>query len=238
MHLVTSGTRLRLPAGRVRFLPEAFAMLNDRRVNLTEFAARLFPLSDPALTHELQSQLQAASVSEREGLQEFLAEHLESAAVAAETMIVCLGVRLGDTRSLDGALTLDAEVNAMPWSVGGREASRRMGRQALALAVDLIDSPLLLAFSIRAEAGTTPCHHCLVFGVVAGRLGWSAEAAVEGYLQGRAAAAVAAARAQLWLTPAEAQDALWYAADEIARLAHRTADASVGASLTVEAHAT
>ena len=201
-------------------------MLNDPRVHLPEFADRLFAVSDPALVGELQAQLQ--DVRGRSGLQQFLSEYLEAAVGPSEAMVVCLGVRLGETRSLEGALALDAELDAMAWSPRRREASRRMGRVALQLAVAVIDSPMLLAFSIRAEAGTTPCHHALTFGVIAGRLGWPARAAAEAFLQATASAVLMAARPRLGLSIADEEDVLWAAGGEIARLARKAAAAESG----------
>lgn len=203
-------------------------MLNDRHVNLSQFAERLFAANDPALSQDLEQQLQDAGVCDGDGLQDFLAAHLEGIA-PAESVIVCLGVRLGESRGLEGALALDAEVDTMPWTPKRREASQRMGRQALQLAASVIDSPLLLAFSIRAEAGTTPCHHPLVFGFVAGRLGWPAQATAEGYLQGSAAAVVAAAARRMPLTAEQAQETMWSVGDEITRLARKAAAAEAGA---------
>jgi urease accessory protein len=202
-------------------------MLKDRHVDLSQFAHRLFATDDPALAAELESQLRDADVRRADDLQGFLREHVEAVA-PSEATIVCLGTRLGTTRSLAGALALDADVDTMAWSPRRREAARRMGRHALQLAIGLVDSPMLLAFSIRAEAGTTPCHHPLVFGLIAGRLGWTAEATAEAYLQASAMAVIAAARRSLPLSTQDELDALGSLGDEIARLARKAAAAEAG----------
>jgi urease accessory protein len=219
-----------LPAGRVRF-PGGFSMLKDPRIDLSQFTRRLFATDDPALQQELDVELSDTGVLGREGLRDFLREHLDNIA-PTEALIVCLGVRLGESRSLAAALALDADVDAMPWPPRRREASRRMGRDALQLAIGLVDSPMLLAFSIRAEAGTTPCHHPLAFGLVAGRLGWPAPAAAEAYLQASAEAVVTAARRRLPLSTLDEQDSVAALADDIARLARRAAAAEAGEMLS------
>jgi urease accessory protein len=99
-----------------------------------------------------------------------------------------------------------------------------MGRQTLRLARTLVDVPFLLRFAGAAEAGTTPTHHPVVFGVIGGVLGWTGRDTATAYLQASATTVVQAALRLVSIGQTEGQKALWAMGDAIARQAAAAAD--------------
>ena len=200
-------------------------MLDDPRVNLMQFSDGLFPSDDAALATDIDAELSRADLQSLPALETFIRQHLYTGLARTEAVIVCLGVRLGASGDLAAALVLDGEADAMFHTPIARETSRRRGRTTLQLATRLTESTLLLGLSVRAEAGTTPCHHALVFGLVAGVLGWSARVAVEAYLQGAAHMIVSAARRRHAFAPMEGQRVVWSLERDIVQIAQKAAAA-------------
>ena len=144
--------------------------------------------------------------------------------MSAEMATVCLATQLTEGHDLSDVLALDARLDAMPWMLARRQESRRLGHQALHLSNTLVDSLLLLAFSVRVEAGTTPGHHPVVFGMASAQFGWSAAVAAQAYVQASVASLVSASLGRVPLDAADGESVLWAIGDELPRLARAAAE--------------
>jgi urease accessory protein len=199
----------------------------DPRVSLLQFADGLFPAGGHAHSFGLETYVSDGRVRDRAGLEAFLHACLEGAVGPCEAVIVAAALRLGERHELEELCALDAELDAMRPAGELREASRQMGRQTLRVAASLFDAPTLARFAARADEGSTPAHHPVVFGLVGGVLGWPVQAAVQAYLQASATVVVSAALRLLAMGELEGQQALWSVGELIARLAGEAADKDV-----------
>jgi urease accessory protein len=105
-----------------------------------------------------------------------------------------------------------------------REGSRQMGRQTLRVAAALIGEPRLVAYLDEVNAHHAPGHHAVAFGMVAGALGWEAEAAVTAFLYSTTALLVGAALRLLPMGQIEGQAVLWSLHPVIERVAREAAE--------------
>jgi urease accessory protein len=109
-----------------------------------------------------------------------------------------------------------------------REGSRQMGRQTLRVAASLIDEPRLVAYLDEVNAHRAPGHHAVAFGLVAGALGWEAEAAVTAFLYSTTALLVGAAVRVLPWGQLDGQTVLGSLHPVIERVAARAAERPPG----------
>ena len=198
-------------------------MGTDPRLRLLQFADGLFPAGGYAHSFGLETYVHEGRVRDGTGVLAALQTHLAGSAGPCDAAAVARAVRIGARADLDDAIALDLELDALRPAVELREASRQMGRQTMRIAVALVSSRFLVAFSDHAEATRAPCHHPLVFGLVGGVLGWRVLDATQAYLHANAAAFVSAALRLLSLGQLEAQQILWAAGEVIDRLARDAA---------------
>jgi urease accessory protein len=104
-----------------------------------------------------------------------------------------------------------------------RAASRQMGRQTLRVAAAVTGDARPAAHLARVEAGGTPGHHAVSFGVAAGVCGWPARAAAEAYLYSASALLVGAGLRLLRIGQLEGQRVLHGVQPLIGRLAAEAA---------------
>lgn len=197
-------------------------MSTDPLLSLLQFADGLFPSGGYAHSFGLEYYVQAGEVRDLAGVEAFLHAHLEGAAGPCDAVAVVAALTLGDREDLDGCLSLDETLDAMKPVAEFREASRQMGRQTLRVAATVTDHPMLRAVSELVEAGRTPGHHPLAFGLAGSALGWPAEAAARAYLYSTTALLIGAALRLLPLGQLDGQRILRAAAPLIERLARET----------------
>ncbi|MBI2154025.1 MAG: urease accessory protein UreF [Candidatus Rokubacteria bacterium] len=193
-------------------------MSTDPPLSLLQFADGLFPSGGYAHSFGLEYYVQAGQVRDPAGVEAFIRAHLEGTAGPCDAVAVVVALGLGERGELDGCLALDETLEAMKPVAEFREASRQMGRQTLRVAATLTDHPLLRAVSELVEAGRTPGHHPLAFGLAGSALGWPSEAAAQAYLHSTTVLLVGAALRLLPLGQLDGQRVLWAAAPLIERL--------------------
>ncbi len=125
-------------------------------------------------------------------------------------------VRNGDLAAL---LILDQQLEAMKPVEELRSASRQMGRQMIRIAAELTQDRLLRSYFLATDSDSTPGHHPVCFGVIAGSLGWSQEDAARAYLFSATSAMVGAAFRLLPMGQLRGQRILWEMKSTIQRLA-------------------
>jgi urease accessory protein len=202
-------------------------MSTDPSLRLLQFADGLFPAGAYAHSFGLESYVEDGRVRNRATLEDFLRGHLEGAAGPCDAVIVAEAIRRGAARDEDGALCLDADIDALRSAAELREASRQMGRQTLRIASELTGDAFVGRFAEHAAAGRTPAHHPLVFGLIGGVLSWDPRQAALAYLQAGATAIVSAALRLMPMGQLDGQRALWAMGSHVSRLAAEAAAADI-----------
>jgi urease accessory protein len=196
-------------------------MITDPR--LLQFADGLFPAGAYAHSFGLETYVQEGRVCDRAGLEDFLAGLLHGSAGPCDGVAIGAALRMACADDEPGLLALDADLDALRSASELREASRQMGRQTLRIAAELCADDRLRRFAEHADAGRTPGHHPLVFGLLGGVFAWPERDAILAYLQAAAAAVVSAALRLMPLGQLEGQKALWAMGPRIAALASAAA---------------
>lgn len=197
-------------------------MRTDVLPGLLQFADGLFPAGGYAHSFGLEYYVQSGAVRDPAGVEAFVRAHLEGSAGPCDAVAVVAALTLAAAGDLPGCHALDETLDALKPVAELREASRQMGRQTLRVAAALTGGALLRAFARSVEAGRTPGHHPLAFGLVGAALGWPPEAAAAAYLYATAAMLVGAALRLLPLGQVDGQRILWAAGPLIDRLARDT----------------
>jgi len=194
-------------------------MLDPALLPLLHFADTAFPTGGYAHSFGLETYCQDGRVADGEGLAAFLTMHLEGSAGPADATAAVAALRAFAAGDLAACRELDARLEAMKPARELREASRQMGRQTLRVSAALTADPALAAYAAAADAGETPGHHGVAFGMAAGRLGVGAGAAATGYLYSATSLLVGAALRLMRLGQLEGQRVLWRLHPVIARVA-------------------
>ncbi|HEU5320265.1 MAG TPA: urease accessory UreF family protein, partial [Methylomirabilota bacterium] len=156
-------------------------------LTLLQFADGLFPAGGFAHSFGLETYVQDGQVRDRQGLEAFVAIHLEGSAGPADAAAAAIAARLARHDAVDDWQTLDARLDAMKSVPEFRTSSRQMGRQVLRVAAGLGDDPFVARLAGIVDAGLAIGHHATVFGAVVGRGGAEPERAAAAYLYSTAA---------------------------------------------------
>lgn len=202
-------------------------MSTDALVGLLQFADGLFPAGGYAHSFGLETLVQDGHVSGPAELRAFLAVLLEAGAGPGDAVAVIAAHQAARARDQEAALRIDATLEAMKPAAELREASRQMGRQTLRVATALLPRGPAAALFAAVEAGHTPGHHAVAFGLVAEAVGVGPRDAAAAYLYSTAAVVVGAALRLLPLGQLEGQRVLFEARPRIARLAGEAAGKSL-----------
>ena len=186
---------------------------------LLQFADGLFPAGGFAHSLGLETYVQDGVVSDRAGLEEFVAAHLEGSAGPADAVAVVAAAGLAATGDVAGWVALDARLDAMKAVPELRAASRQMGRQTLRVAAALGSDAFLTALDQAVGDGLTPGHHPVAFGAALGRADVQPALAAGAYLYTTAALLVGAGLRLLALGQLDGQRVLAAMRPRIARLA-------------------
>ena len=125
-------------------------------LTLLQFADGLFPAGGFAHSFGLETYVQDGVVTERAGLEEFVAAHLEGSAGPADAVAVAAAVRLAAGDDVAAWVALDERLDAMKVVPELRAASRQMGRQTLRVAAALGSDPFLTAIERAVGDGPDP----------------------------------------------------------------------------------
>jgi len=196
-------------------------MSTESFLSLLQFSDGLFPAGAYAHSFGLEYYVQCGQVRDADGVCNFIRANLEGSLAPMETVAMltalrCL-VRNGDLAAL---LILDKQLEAMKPVEELRSASRQMGRQMIRIAAELIQDRLLRSYFLATESDSTPGHHSVCFGLIAGSLGWSEADAARAFLFSATSAMVGAALRLLPLGQLRGQRILWEIKPTIERLAH------------------
>jgi len=202
-------------------------MTGDPLLTLLQFADGLFPAGGFAHSFGLETYAQDGRVCDRQGLETFVAAHLEGSAGPADAAAVAISVGLAPRDELAGWLALDARLDAMKTVPEFRTASRQMGRQTLRIAAGIVDDPFLAALARAVDDGLALGHHATVFGAAVGRGGAEPERAAAAYLYTTAALLVGAGLRLIALGQLDGQRVLFAMRGRIERLAAAAATATV-----------
>jgi urease accessory protein len=202
-------------------------MTADRALlTLLQFSDGLFPIGGYAHSFGLETYVQDGRVSDRAGLEAFVAAHLEGSAGPADGAAAAIAARLAARADVDGWLALDARLDAMKSVPEFRMASRQMGRQALRVAADIGDDTFLAGLAQAVGDDRAAGHHATVFGAAVGRAGTDPERAAAAYLYATAALLVGAGLRLIALGQLDGQRVLAAVRPRIERLAAAAASAT------------
>ncbi len=195
----------------------------DSFVSLLQFADGLFPSGGYAQSFGLEYYVQSGAIKDLPAVQEYLCAYLEGCVGPCDSVVAVSAIGLAQACDLATCLDVDRTLDAMKPVAEFRQASQQMGRQMLRVASSLMSCPLIREFSDAVEAGHTPGHHALVFGLVAGVLSWPPQSVAAAYLYSAAALLVSAALRLLPLGQIDGQRVLWATRPLIVRLAQEAA---------------
>jgi urease accessory protein len=203
-------------------------MTPESTITLLQFADGLFPAGAYAHSFGLETYVARGLVTDARGVEDLLRAHLRSSAGPTDAVAVVNALQAASARDIDLCLRLDAVVDAMKPAAELRGASRQMGRQTARIAVALIEHPMISEFGRLADAGITPCHHCVVFGIAGGAQGWPPYEAAAAYLYSSIAAIVGAAMRLIQLGQLKGQLIIRNLTPLISRLADDATRRGVG----------
>ncbi|HTY55722.1 MAG TPA: urease accessory protein UreF [Candidatus Binataceae bacterium] len=168
-------------------------MTPDTTLSLLQFADGLFPAGAYAHSFGLEAYVARGAVVDADDVERMLRAYLQGSAGPTDACAMVNASRAAADQNLDQCLQLDAVIDAMKAPSELRDASRQMGRQTARIAAALIDHPTLRQFARLADEDSTPCHHCVIFGIAGGAQGWPPHDAAAAYLYSTSAAIVGAA---------------------------------------------
>ena len=203
-------------------------MTDHRLVSLLHFADSAFPTGGYAHSFGLERYCQAGIVHDRDGLERFLVTQLEGSGGPCEATAAAGALRALVRADLEACRRLDEALEAMKVVKEFREGSRQMGRQTLRVAAALTGDQRLGAYLEDVNARRAPGHHAVAFGMVAGTLGWDAEAAATALLYSTTSLLVGAALRLLPMGQLEGQAVLWGLHPVIERVAREAAERAPG----------
>lgn len=192
--------------------------------SLFQFADGLFPAGAYAHSFGLETCVQAGQVVDAAGVEAFLSAYLEGSAAPSDAAAASCAWKACRNEDLGSCLALDDILDAMKPVSELRAASRQMGRQTLRVAARLHSHHLSSGFFEAIEAGHTPGHHAVAFGIVGGVMGWPLNETVCAYLYSTSAALVSASLRLLRLGQVEGQRILGSLTPLLARLAGEACD--------------
>jgi urease accessory protein len=200
--------------------------MTDAWLAALQFADGLFPAGGFAHSLGLETYVQDGLVTDRAGLEQIVAAHLEGSAGPADAVAVTAAVRLAAEGNVPAWIELDERLEAMKPVPETREASRQMGRQTLRVATALGADAFLSELARAVDDGLAPGHHAGVFGAALGRAGAAPELAAAAYLHSTAALLVGAGLRLMALGQLDGQRVLASMRPRIARLSAAAATAT------------
>jgi urease accessory protein len=200
--------------------------MSEAWLALLQFADGLFPAGGFAHSLGLETYAQDGRVTDRAGLEAFVAAHLEGTAGPADAVAAATAARQASGGDVGTWIALDARLDAMKPVDELRAASRQMGRQTLRVAAALASDRFLAELARAVDEVLTPGHHALAFGAALGRAGVEPEPVAAAYLYSTAALLVGAGLRLLPLGQLDGQRVLAAMRPRVARLATAAAAAA------------
>jgi urease accessory protein len=195
------------------------AMNADAFLRLLQFSDGLFPAGAYAHSFGLETCVQSGRVKNGDDVASFLRAYLEGSAAPMDAIAALCSRQAAIRRDISVCVRLDQMLEALKTAAELREASRQMGRQTLRILNELSADRFVVDFSSEVESGTAPCHHPVVFGIVAAILDWPPRETASAFLYSTSATIVGASLRLLPLGQLAGQRVLWSVGSVIAALA-------------------
>lgn len=193
-------------------------------LNGLRFVDSFFPSGGYAFSSGLEAAVQGGAVRNAEELSRYVVESLTTGIGEREAVAVGLAHDACVSGILQIALKADQELEAMKLGRESRTASRQMGRQVIRLAANQHARQSLIEDYLAAvEAGQTPGHLALSFGLTLAAAGWSKEETIAAFLYQTATGFVAAAMKLMPIGQREGQWLLESWIEVIERVSHNAA---------------
>jgi urease accessory protein len=158
------------------------------------FTDTFFPSGGYAFSSGLEAAVQGGAVKDSDQLARYVEDLLRGGMSRREALAVKLANRAGAAGILDAAIDVDRELDSTKLGRESRLASRQMGRQVMKVAADQLRSEIVLAeYRDAVEAGRTPGHLAVSFGLTLGSCGWNGEQTAAAFLYQTVAGFVSAA---------------------------------------------
>ena len=215
----------------------------DGMLRLLQFADGLFPAGAYAHSFGLETYVQSGAADSAAAIESIIRSQLRGSLATCDAIILTHALAASRREDFRACREIDALADAMKPARETREASRQMGRQTLRVAAALTEHPVIAEFA--AASGATPCHHCVVFGLVGGAYGWSPPDAAAAFLYSSCVAMVNAGIRLLPMGQLDGQRIIARLLPEIATLAavaartplSEAASSAVGLEIAAMRHA-
>jgi urease accessory protein len=191
----------------------------DGMLRLLQFADGLFPAGAYAHSFGLETYAQSGAADSPAAIESIIRSQLRGSLATCDAIILTHALAASRREDFRACREIDALADAMKPARETREASRQMGRQTLRVAAALTEHPVVAEFAAAASSGATPCHHCVVFGLVGGAYGWSPPDAAAAFLYSSCVAMVNAGIRLLPMGQLDGQRIIARLLPEIATLA-------------------
>jgi urease accessory protein len=178
-------------------------------LRLLQFSDGLFPAGGYAHSFGLETCVQSGQIKSVEDVASFLRAYLEASAAPTDAVAALRARKAARANDLPFCLRLDEMLDALKPAAELREASRQMGRQTLRVLKELSADAFVASFAAKVESEATPCHHPVVFGIVAAVSGWPPHETASAFLYSTSAMIVGASLRLLPLGQLAGQRILW-----------------------------
>jgi urease accessory protein len=196
-------------------------------LSLLQFSDGLFPAGSYAHSFGLETLIDDERVTNADGAATILRAHLEGNVGPCDAVYAVNALRARAAEDVDACVELDMRLDTIKSAAEPREASRQLGRQTLRIAATVIRHEILSAYAQRVDAGVSPGHHAVVFGIIGGACGWPAQVTAAALLYASAVGMVGAATRLVPLGQTQAQRLIRDASPIIARLADEAAKGTI-----------
>jgi urease accessory protein len=202
-------------------------MTIETLLSLLQFSDGLFPAGSYAHSFGLETYIDDERVTNAAGAAKILRAHLVGNVGPCDAVYAVNALRAALSADVDACVELDIRLHAIKSAAEPRAASRQLGRQTLRIAATLNSHEVLTAYAGMVDAGMSPSHHAIVFGIIGGACGWPAKMTAAALLYASAAGIVGAATRLVPLGQTEAQRLISDASRTIARLAEEATKRTV-----------
>jgi urease accessory protein len=158
------------------------------------FVDSFFPSGGYAFSSGLEAAVQGGAVKDSDQLAPYVEDLLRGGMSRREVLAAKSANRAGAAGTLDVAIGVDRELDSTKLGRESRLASRQMGRQVMKIAADqLRGRAVLREYRDAIEAGRTPGHLSVSFGLTLGACGWNGQETAAAFLYQTAVGFVSAA---------------------------------------------
>lgn len=194
-------------------------------LSLLQFSDGLFPSGGYAHSFGLESYVQDGVINDSKGVETFLQRFLEGTVGPCDAVAMVSAMAYARKNDMTACLALDATIEAMKGPTEFRQASREMGSSTLRTACALKRYAFLETVLRAVDAGQTPGHHSVAFGICGSVFGWRAHDAASAYLYSTASLIVGSALRLLPMGQLAGQHLLASLGPLIERLADQATEA-------------